>query len=195
MHLQWLFVLVLHCENSPMITFNLLPWRENLQTKKNQDFKKKILGAIFFAIAIIVLWHLFLTHKNKLEIKKQYLLNASLIKIKQNYSKMEMQQKYLLQLESFSAEIKNLDSKAQNNGMMFNEISKIMPAKMYLTQLNTNNEIIILSGKTLSLENVSILMQNIAKTKTFKTPELQEIKNDPYDNTLKNFTFTMNKNL
>jgi Tfp pilus assembly protein PilN len=165
------------------------------KNKKKQNLKKKILNTLLFTFAIILSWHIFLLHKNSLALKQQHFLDTSLTKIKQNYSIVESQKKHLLQLESFFLEINNLDKKAKYNAELFAEISKVIPAKMYLTQLNTNNEIIIFSGKALSLETVSLFMQNIAKSKILKNPELQEIKNDTYDNTLKNFTVTANKKL
>lgn len=161
--------------------------------KEKQNLKKKIFKILLLGFAIILSWHVFLVYKSTSAITEQHLLNSTLIKIKQNYSLLESQKSHLLQLESFFAEIKNLDQKAKYNAELFTEIGKIIPAKMYLTQLNTNNEIIILNGKALSLENVSLLIQNISKSKLLKNPELQEIKNDTYDNTLKNFTVIANK--
>ncbi|NOQ63614.1 MAG: pilus assembly protein PilN [Methyloprofundus sp.] len=159
-----------------MTKINLLPWREELRKKKQEEF---LIGIAFVAIAacaIVFGMQMYLDglieeqqDKNRIIVEKSAELKLVTAKIKDIREQNET-------LQNKRAAIQVLQKSRPEIVHFFDEIAKVTPEGVFLTELRQRSERIELRGKTQSNARVSAFMRNVEKSDWLNTPQLNVIK-------------------
>jgi type IV pilus assembly protein PilN len=170
---------------------NLLPWRE----QKREQEKRRFIGfwtasSILGVFTIVIANHYFSRF-----LYDQILCNQYLEKEKQilNEHKKEihaLQQKKTKLLSKISL-LQNLQSSRMLMVHLLDELSKIVPYGIYLIQLESKNDWVIIRGHSESNTALSMFMNNIEKNPWFQNPRLTEIKKIRQDSRPASHEFTL----
>jgi len=179
------------------IETNLLPWRE-IQ-RKNERRRACILALVLLA-ALAIIFLVINYYINGLVEKQQDAnqelrneieqLNISLNKI----TKIKKEKSYLIARIS-------LLQKLENSSVLllhfFDELNKIIPEEIYLSQIKRMGKQIVLQGNSYSNQAVSLFMQKIENNAWMNAPNLIEIKNENEQKENNSFTlgFTLKEGL
>lgn len=172
-----------------MTQINLLPWREQKREQEKKLFTTMLLGCVIAAAFIVFLINYYAANlvsnqsmRNEMLQKEINAMNNELEEIKN----LEKAKKTLISRLSI---VQHLQSTRTLMVHLFDELINVMPAGVYLTQVQGKNDIISITGYTESNTYVSILMRNIELDDWLHNPVLSEIKKEakkqPADNEFK----------
>jgi type IV pilus assembly protein PilN len=159
-----------------MTKINLLPWREELNKKRQQNFAKKLVLSILVGLMIIILLHTYFEtvnvyQKNRNQIISQEItiIDKKIIDIKN----IEEKTKDLLDKVNF---IENKQANRPEVVHLFNEIPKLVPEGVFLTKLTQTDEEVLFEGKSQSNTKISAFMRAIESSTWLKFPKLKVIQ-------------------
>lgn len=158
-----------------MTQINLLPWREQARQVKKIQFA--IMGGVFFAFAIflVLITHIFVaglisSQQSYNDFLQTQLNNEQSNLLTLNKDKKE-QNEILKQVQFLSA----LRDQSYQTVRLLNELPRIVPDTVLLLKLTKNNDQISISGLAQSNFQISLLMENMSKSKIFNQPTLNKI--------------------
>lgn len=159
-----------------MAAINLLPWREGLRKRYQQDFIMSIV-----VVAVITCFILFLTYM-QIEGVKEYqqrrnrmiqdeiqVVDARIGEIKDIETKKS---KLLTKIEV----IQKLQESRPEIVHLFDELAKTTPEGVFLTKFKQTGGSLILTGKAQSNARVSAYMRAVEASSWLEAPVLQVIK-------------------
>jgi type IV pilus assembly protein PilN len=159
-----------------MTDINLLPWRELRRQQEKKNVMTLLISTIVITIIIILLVNYYChklsdgqTHRNQRLQNEITLLDKKIDTIKQ-LKKMR---------EGLIARMKivhELQATRTSTVHLFDELIKVLPDGVYLTDVKRTENKVILQGYTESNSNISILMRNIQNNPWLHAPKLTEIK-------------------
>lgn len=159
-----------------MADINLLPWRELKREREKKEFTTYLLIGIISAAFIVfgINWY-----ANRLIENQTY--NNSLLQDEINILKKQIEEikelKKLRQaLIARMTIVQNLQATRSMTVRMFDELVKILPDGVYLTNVERVANKVTLLGYAESNSNISQLMRNIENNRWIQNPELTEIK-------------------
>lgn len=159
-----------------MTQINLLPWREKQREQDKKIFTTLIIAAALGSAALVFMVYLYSiqlinnqTERNSILKKEIKILDADLLEIKE----LKTLKQALIARMSI---IQNLQSTRTLMVHLFDELIKVVPSGIYITQLERKNDIVTLYGYSESNTNISILMRNIEINEWIQAPALTEIK-------------------
>ncbi len=162
-----------------MKQINLLPWREQLRETQKQQFIKALVISACSALVILILMHLTIAAK----IDSQGYLN-SMLQIQ--VSLLDEKTKEIKGLEKEKSEIitrmdliRDLQANRPLVVHIFDELVRVIPDGVFLTDVKREDNKITLTGKAESNTRISMLMRNIEASQWIKQPVLSEIKTNP----------------
>ena len=173
-----------------MTQINLLPWRDELRKKRQEEFVISIVMVAIAAVVIMFGIQMYLDSliveqrdKNRIVKEKTTELNFITAKIK------DIQEQNSI-LQSKRDAIQKLQKSRPEIVHFFDEIAKVTPEGVYLTQLKQDSSRIALTGKTQSNARVSAFMRNVESSQWLVEPELNIIKGSSknIDGRLSDFT-------
>lgn len=178
-----------------MAQINLLPWREFKREHEKKQFITLLGITLVGALALVFLMYYY---ADKM-VKEQIGRNATL---KNEISIFDNQIKEIKSLKdlrngliSRMMIIQGLQAKRTLTVHLFDELVKVLPNGVYLTEFKRENERITMIGYSESNSNVSILMRNIQQNPWIEDPVLTEIKKDKEATTSVNNEFNLSFNL
>lgn len=161
-----------------MIKFNLLPWREELRKRKQQEFTSAFAIAMVFSGAIFAGIHFYFddqqtyqTQRNKMLEDEMVLLDKKIADIKN----IEETKKHLIEKITV---IDNLQRSLPETVHLFNEIPLITPDSLFLTKLTRSDRKLVFEGKSESNALVSAFMSEIESSQWLQAPALDIIQSD-----------------
>lgn len=162
---------------------NLLPWREEKLAYENKKFKLQIILALLIGISIILIWRGLLVYEiQDLKIQQKNLQHT--------FTQLEPQIAAINQLKTHQTALTNALKTEQKIAaqqkilvQLLNDLSHIAPTIM-LTQLQKNDAIITLQGKSNTASTITQLLQKLAKLPYISAAKLLS---NPLEN---NFTIT-----
>lgn len=161
-----------------MININLLPWRALREKEKQREFLFLLLVAIGFCIFISLIIHMFIARQLSQQIAVNTYLTEQISIVDQQITQVTTikQQKddLLRRLEIIQA----LETSRVLLVTMFNNFANILPNGIYITSIKKEHNIITMTGKARSNQQVSELMQNIDASPSFSDPVLTEIQDN-----------------
>ncbi|MCE3046171.1 PilN domain-containing protein [Legionella sp. 16cNR16C] len=159
-----------------MTTINLLPWREIKREREKKEFTMLLLMALILGSAIAFAMYYYASdlvsgqkHRNQLLQDEINTFNGQIAEIKQLKD-------LRARLISRMTVVQNLQATRSLTVHLLDELIKILPDGVYLTQMKREGNRITLLGYSESNSNVSILMRNIEQNPWIQNPELTEIK-------------------
>lgn len=159
-----------------MIKFNLLPWREELRKRKQQEFTNALIIGVMFSATIFASVHFYFdgqqtyqTQRNKMLEDEMVLLDKKIVDIKN----IEETKKHLIEKITV---IHNLQRSLPETVHLFNEIPLITPDSLFLTKLTRTDRKLAFEGKSESNALVSAFMSAIESSPWLQTPALDIIQ-------------------
>ncbi|EMU5034878.1 PilN domain-containing protein [Neisseria gonorrhoeae] len=160
-----------------LIKINLLPYREEMNKRKQQQFKTLMYGAVLTGVAAVAATYLFIDNMINKQSGKNTLLEISIAHLDTELSEI---QKLKQEKDAFlikKNKIGELQIKRLQAAKILDSLNEAVPGSTYLTSLDAvTADSYRLSGRTSSDNRVAAMMRAMPNTGIFKQPELLSIK-------------------
>lgn len=160
-----------------LIKINLLPYREEMNKRKQQQFKTLMYGAVLTGVAAVAATYLFIDNMINNQSEKNTLLETSIAHLDTELSEI---QKLKQEKDAFlikKNKIKELQLKRLQAAKILDSLNEAVPESTYLTSLDAvTADSYRLNGRTSSDNRVAAMMRAMPNTGIFKQPELLSIK-------------------
>ncbi|HGT9285641.1 TPA: PilN domain-containing protein [Neisseria gonorrhoeae] len=160
-----------------LIKINLLPYREEMNKRKQQQFKTLMYGAVLTGVAAVAATYLFIDNMINKQSEKNTLLEISIAHLDTQLSEI---QKLKQEKDAFlikKNKIGELQIKRLQAAKILDSLNEAVPGSTYLTSLDAvTADSYRLSGRTSSDNRVAAMMRAMPNTGIFKQPELLSIK-------------------
>ncbi|ANX21546.1 TPA: PilN domain-containing protein [Neisseria meningitidis] len=160
-----------------LIKINLLPYREEMNKRKQQQFKTLMYGAVLTGVAAVAATYLFIDNMINNQSERNTLLETSIAHLDTELSEI---QKLKQEKDAFlikENKIEELQLKRLQAAKILDSLNEAVPGSTYLTSLDAvTADSYRLSGRTSSDNRVAAMMRAMPNTGIFKQPELLSIK-------------------
>ncbi|HEZ1551383.1 TPA: PilN domain-containing protein [Neisseria meningitidis] len=160
-----------------LIKINLLPYREEMNKRKQQQFKTLMYGVVLTGVAAVAATYLFIDNMINNQSERNTLLETSIAHLDTELSKI---QKLKQEKDAFlikKNKIEELQLKRLQAAKILDSLNEAVPGSTYLTSLDAvTADSYRLSGRTSSDNRVAAMMRAMPNTGIFKQPELLSIK-------------------
>lgn len=160
-----------------LIKINLLPYREEMNKRKQQQFKTLMYGAVLTGVAAVAATYLFIDNMINKQSEKNTLLEISIAHLDTELSEI---QKLKQEKDAFlikKNKIGELQIKRLQAAKILDSLNEAVPGSTYLTSLDAvTADSYRLSGRTSRDNRVAAMMRAMPNTGIFKQPELLSIK-------------------
>lgn len=173
-----------------MTQINLLPWRDELRKKRQEEF---VVSIVIVAVAAVVMMfgiQMYLDSLIAEQRDKNRIVGAKIAELNLITAKIKDIQEQNSILQSKRDAIQKLQKSRPEIVHFFDEIAKVTPEGVFLTKLKQDSSRIALMGKTQSNARVSAFMRNVEESQWLVHPELNIIKGSSKnkDDSLSDFT-------
>ena len=159
-----------------MAKINLLPWREELRKKKQQDFVAGIGAGILATVLILILVYMHIEGMKEYQNRRNQILKDEIVvldkKIKEIKDIEDKKNRLLTKIDV----IQKLQESRPEIVHLFDELTRVAPEGVYLTKLKQIGTSLNMDGKAESNARVSALMRAIDASQWLNTPVLGVIK-------------------
>lgn len=160
-----------------LIKINLLPYREEMNKRKQQQFKTLMYGAVLTGIAAVAATYLFIDNMINNQSERNTLLETSIARLDTELAEI---QKLKQEKDAFlikKNKIEELQLKRLQAAKILDSLNEAVPESTYLTSLDAvTADSYRLNGRTSSDNRVAAMMRAMPNTGIFKQPELLSIK-------------------
>ncbi|HFC6398360.1 TPA: PilN domain-containing protein [Neisseria meningitidis] len=160
-----------------LIKINLLPYREEMNKRKQQQFKTLMYGAVLTGVAAVAATYLFIDNMINNQSERNTLLETSIAHLDTELSEI---QKLKQEKDDFlikKNKVEELQLKRLQAAKILDSLNEAVPGSTYLTSLDAvTADSYRLSGRTSSDNRVAAMMRAMPNTGIFKQPELLSIK-------------------
>lgn len=160
-----------------LIKINLLPYKEEMNKRKQQQFKTLMYGAVLTGVAAVAATYLFIDNMINNQSERNTLLETSIAHLDTELSEI---QKLKQEKDAFlikKNKIEELQLKRLQAAKILDSLNEAVPGSTYLTSLDAvTADSYRLSGRTSSDNRVAAMMRAMPNTGIFKQPELLSIK-------------------
>lgn len=160
-----------------LIKINLLPYREEMNKRKQQQFKTLMYGAVLTGVAAVAATYLFIDNMINNQSERNTLLKTSIAHLDTELSEI---QKLKQEKDAFlikKNKIEELQLKRLQAAKILDSLNEAVPESTYLTSLDAvTADSYRLNGRTSSDNRVAAMMRAMPNTGIFKQPELLSIK-------------------
>ncbi|HEZ0542163.1 TPA: PilN domain-containing protein [Neisseria meningitidis] len=160
-----------------LIKINLLPYREEMNKRKQQQFKTLMYGAVLTGVAAVAATYLFIDNMINNQSERNTLLETSIAHLDTELSEI---QKLKQERDAFlikKNKVEELQLKRLQAAKILDSLNEAVPGSTYLTSLDAvTADSYRLSGRTSSDNRVAAMMRAMPNTGIFKQPELLSIK-------------------
>jgi len=159
-----------------MAKINLLPWREELRKKKQQDFIAGIGAGIVVTVLLLGFVYMHIEGMKDYQNRRNKMLKDEIVvldkKIKEIKDIEEKKNRLLTKIDV----IQKLQESRPEIVHLFDELTRVTPEGVYLTKLKQIGNGLNMDGKAESNARVSALMRAIDASDWLNTPVLGVIK-------------------
>lgn len=159
-----------------MSNINLLPWREQKREQDKKLFTTMIIISALIAAFIVFLINYYASNLVSNQTERNQMLQKEITALDEQIKEIKTLKQIRESLVSRMAIVQNLQSTRTLMVHLFDELIKVMPAGIYVTKLERQNDIVSLYGYSESNTNISILMRSIEDNNWIQNPVLTEIK-------------------
>ncbi|CKL16298.1 PilN [Neisseria meningitidis] len=160
-----------------LIKINLLPYREEMNKRKQQQFKTLMYGAVLTGVAAVAATYLFIDNMINNQSERNTLLETSIAHLDTELSEI---QKLKQEKDAFLIKKNKIEEPQLNRlkaAKILDSLNEAVPGSTYLTSLDAvTADSYRLSGRTSSDNRVAAMMRAMPNTGIFKQPELLSIK-------------------
>jgi type IV pilus assembly protein PilN len=161
-----------------MTQINLLPWRDRKREQEKKIFTAMLLGYAVFAIFIVFLINYYASRLVSNQVIRNKILQNEINRIDGQLKEISHLKEIRGMLTSRMSIVHHLQSARILMIHLFNELIKVIPSGVYLTQLEGKQNMISVIGYAKSNTYISIFMKNIENNDWLHEPILHEIKRE-----------------
>lgn len=159
-----------------MARINLLPWREELRKKRQQDFAAGIGLGVLMTMLILVLVYMYIEGMKEYQGRRNQILKDEIAVLDKKIAEIkeieEKKQRLLTKIDV----IQKLQESRPEVVHLFDELPRLTPEGVYLTKFTQIGIALQMDGKAESNARVSALMRAIDNSDWLNTPVLTVIK-------------------
>ena len=160
-----------------LIRIHLLPYREEINKRKQQQFKTLMYGAVLIGLASVAGTYLFIDNMTNNQLERNTLLETSIAHLDTELTEI---QKLKQEKDAFllkKNKIEELQLKRLQAAKILDSLNETIPDNTYLTSLEAvTADSYRLNGRTSSDNRVANMMRAMPNTGIFNQPELLSIK-------------------
>ena len=160
-----------------LIRINLLPYREEINKRKQQQFKTLMYSAVLIGLASVAGTYLFIDNMTNNQLERNTLLETSIAHLDTELTEI---QKLKQEKDAFllkKNKIEELQLKRLQAAKILDSLNETIPDNTYLTSLEAvTADSYRLNGRTSSDNRVANMMRAMPNTGIFNQPELLSIK-------------------
>jgi len=161
-----------------MARINLLPWREEQRKEQQQQFVTILGLSIVLMVLIIVAIHLQFSRSISVQNSRNNFLQTHITKVEQQIAEITRLEKDKQRLLARIEKIQILQRNRPEVVHLFDELVRVLPEGVYLTNFTQKGKSLSLQGKAQSNARVSALMRAVDKSDWLSKPVLDVIKNE-----------------
>ncbi len=159
-----------------MAHINLLPWRQELRKEQQRQFLTIMGLSVFLMLAIIALVHIQIAGMIDHQISRNEFLKKEIAKVEKQIKEIDALSKQKKSLLARMEVIETLQYNRPEVVHLFDELIKVMPEGVYLTELKQSGKNLVMKGVAQSNARVSALMRNIEASEWLAEPKLDIIQ-------------------
>src|SRR5258707_11707440 len=159
-----------------MPRINLLPWREQERKIRRREFTVAAGGAIFASIIFVLGGKVLYSSWTDAQNEKNNLLKKEIVKVDAQIADIQDLETRKQRLVARMEIIERLQRKRPEIVHLFDELVKIVPEGVYLTQLKEIGNKLEIHGVAQSSTRVSTFMRNIDASVWMDNPQLQVVE-------------------
>ncbi|HEY0721231.1 MAG TPA: PilN domain-containing protein [Gammaproteobacteria bacterium] len=159
-----------------MAHINLLPWREELRKQRKRDFFIAIGSAAFAMVLVVIALHFYYSALIDNEESRISYMQAEIKSVEAKIKEIDELEKKKAQLIARMQVIDQLQKNRPEVVHMFDELVRLVPEGMTLTNMVQKDRMITLEGDAQSNARVSALMRALDASEWFADPVLDVIK-------------------
>lgn len=172
-----------------MTQINLLPWRDEQRKKRQEEFIVGIVLTAIAAVAIMFGIQMYLSSLISEQKDMNRIVGEKIAEINLITSKITDIQEQNSILQNKRSAIQKLQKSRPEVVHFFDEVAKVTPEGVHLTQLKQESSRISLVGKTQSNARISAFMRNVEASQWLVEPQLNVIQGrNNKSNQLSDFT-------
>ena len=165
-----------------MANINLLPWRQTQRTLRKRQFFLLLGSAIFVGLVCCITIHSFIQSKITIQERANTVLQKEIDRLNIRVIRIKQLQKKKAEMITRLKIIHKLQTDRPLVVRFFDDMTKIIPSGVYLTEIKRVGEEITVTGEAESNTRVSQLMRNIEESPWLSNPVLLEITTDDEGN-------------
>lgn len=178
-----------------MAYINLLPWREAARKEKQKQYLTILAAVGICAFAIVFGISLIYGERVAGQLKRNAYLNSEIAVLDQRISEITALKKTKEGLQQRMALIEQLQSSRNLGTQVFSEVANVVPAGIYLDQLEKKDGALLILGKTESNNRLSHMIRQTQASKLLEFENLQSIvAGTDETRVLSNFTMQLEVN-
>lgn len=156
---------------------NLLPYREEIQQKKKQQFQRLMLLAAVAGIGLSALAYIGINNAIGNQEERNEFLSQNITKLEQDLLEINKLQKEKEDFLARKQKVEELQEKRFQAAYIIDTLNVLIPEGTYLTAITAENPTTYtVSGKATSDNKIAMFMRSIPSTGIFMQPELLNIK-------------------
>lgn len=158
-----------------MAHINLLPWRAELRQQKKKEFLTVVGGGAIIFAGIVLLVHIYIASLIDYQEARNNLLRSEIKVVEGKIKEIRSLERQKEQLIARMRVIEQLQSNRPEVVHLFDEIAKIIPEGLYITEITQQGRRVTIKGKAQSNARVSAFMRRLESSNWFSTPQLDVI--------------------
>jgi type IV pilus assembly protein PilN len=159
-----------------MTDINLLPWRELRREREKKQFTTYLFVGMISAAIVVFLINSYAKQLIDNQTYSNNQLQEEIDQLKKQISEIAELKKLRQALIARMTIVQNLQATRSLTVRLFDELVKILPDGVFLTNVERVSNKVTLLGYSESNSNISQLMRNIETNRWIQNPELTEIK-------------------
>ncbi len=159
-----------------MARINLLPWREGLRAQKKREFFVAMGGTAFLMVGVVFYVHMHISGMIDYQNSRNNFLRQEIKQVEAKIKEIQEIEKQKQQLIARMRIIERLQGNRPEVVHLFDELARIIPEGLYLTNLKQSGKNLTLEGLAQSNARVSNLMRNLDNSPWFERPVLDIIQ-------------------
>ena len=161
-----------------MPQINLLPWREELRTRRQKEFLTLVVVTLLVMGGVVAAVHLHMSARIDHQVQRNAFVEAEIEKLKKQIDEIKNLKRQKERLLARTAKIQQLQSGRPDVVHLMDELVGTLPDGVYFTKVVQKGAGLSINGIAQSNARVSSLMRKLEASDWLESPGLQEIRRD-----------------
>lgn len=174
-----------------MARINLLPWREELRARRQNEFVAMIAGTAVFMGLVMFGVHTQIETEKDYQSSRNGFLKQEIEVVDRKIKEIQQIEKKKQSLISRMDVIQTLQSSRPKIVHVFEELAKAVPEGIYLYEVKQQDELFTIQGRAESNARVSSFIRNLIASDWLTDPQLGVIQRQNESEKLSKFTISV----